>query len=42
MDDPTAIYSLLLINLAIILILCIMPKSHMRRTGTRSSPLARD
>ncbi len=42
MDDPTALYGLLLINLAIILILCVMPKSHARRHGTRSSLLARD
>ncbi len=42
MDDATIIYGLLVVNLAIILILCVMPKSDARRQGTRSSPSARD
>jgi hypothetical protein len=43
MDDPTALYSLMLVNLAIILVLCVMPKSHThtRRRNGRSLPLAR-
>ena len=42
MDDPTTLYGLMLVNLAIILILCVMPKSHARRSGSRASLLARD